>query len=251
MNDTDRPPEGGAQPGTLTEAIYGRLRNDILLGVLRPGDKLRLDALRQSYDASVNTLRETLSRLVSDGLVANEGQRGFTVVPVSLADLRDITEMRRLLECHAARLSIQHADLDWEARVVAAYHKLSKVEELIGADPARYEPLLESCNRNFHGAVISACGSRWLLNFHGIMYDQSLRYRMLAFQVRDFPREQSRREHREILEAALARDADRLAAVLTTHITKGTELYVEQDLTRPRAARRRGPRLRKQAGQRK
>ncbi len=251
MNDIAIKPDGAEPTGTLTEAIYSRLRNDILLGVLRPGDKLKLDALRQSYDASVNTLRETLSRLVSDGLVANEGQRGFTVVPVSLADLRDITEMRRLLECHAARLSVQHADLDWEARVVAAYHKLSKVEALIESDPARYEQLLEECNRNFHGAVVSACGSRWLLNFHKIMYDQSLRYRMLAFQVRDFPREQSRREHREILEAALARDADRLAAVLATHITKGSEFYVEQDLTRPRPARRRGPRLRKQAAVRR
>ncbi|MGQ0676827.1 MAG: GntR family transcriptional regulator [Rhodospirillales bacterium] len=236
-----------AQPGTLTEATYARLRNDILLGVLQPGDKLKLERMRQHYDASVNTLRETLSRLVSDGLVANEGQRGFTVVPVSLADLKDITEMRRLLECHAARLSVQHADLDWESRLVAAYHKLSKAEEMIDADPAKYRPLLEAYNRDFHAAIISACGSRWLLNFHGVMYDQSLRYRMLAFKVRDFPREQSRREHREILDAALARDAARLAAVLGAHITKGAETYVEQDLARPPVAKRRGPALRKSA----
>lgn len=251
MNDADRQIDGSAQPATLTEAIYNRLRSDILLGVFRPGDKLKLDALRQHYDASVNTLRETLSRLVSDGLVANEGQRGFTVVPVSLADLRDITEMRRLLECHAARLSVQHADLDWESRVVAAYHKLSKVEEMIDTDPAKYGPLLETYNRSFHGALISACGSRWLLNFHGIMYDQSLRYRMLAFQVRDFPREQSRREHREILDAALARDANRLVGVLGTHITKGAELYVEQDLARKAPAKRRGPAMRKSGTGRK
>jgi len=251
MNDAGNRAAGAAQSGTLTEAVYGRLRNDILLGVLRPGDKLKLDSLRQSYAASVNTLRETLSRLVSDGLVANEGQRGFTVVPVSLADLRDITEMRRMLECHAARLSIQHADLDWESRVVAAYHKLSKVEELVESDPSRHGPLLEACNREFHTAIISACGSRWLLNFHGVMYDQSLRYRMLAFKVRDFPRDQSRREHREILDAALARDAQRLTAVLTTHITKGAELYVEQDLARGPAAKRRGPKPQRSTGGRK
>jgi DNA-binding GntR family transcriptional regulator len=243
--------ESGAQPGTLTEATYARLRNDILLGVLRPGHKLKLESMRQHYDASVNTLRETLSRLVSDGLVANEGQRGFTVVPVSLADLKDITEMRRLLECHAARLSVQHADLDWESRLVAAYHKLSKVEEMLDGDPAKYGPLLETCNRDFHAALISACGSRWLLNFHDIMYDQSLRYRMLAFQVRNFPREQSRREHKDILDAALARDVNRLAAVLGAHITKGAETYVEQDLSRPPAAKRRGPALRKTAPARK
>ena len=118
--DPDRTP-------TLTEAIYGRIRNDILLGVLKPGDKLKLDPLRLRYAASVNTLRETLARLVSEGLVANEGQRGFTVVPASLGDLRDITEMRRMLECRAVELSIARADLDWESRLVATYHKLSKI----------------------------------------------------------------------------------------------------------------------------
>jgi DNA-binding GntR family transcriptional regulator len=236
----------GTQPTTLTEAIYGRIRNDILLGVFQPGDKLKLESLRQRYDASVNTLRETLSRLVSDGLVANEGQRGFMVVPASLADLRDITEMRKLLECHAVRLSIERADLDWESRVVAAYHKLSKIEAIIDSDPKRYSAQLELYNREFHGALIAACGSRWLLTFYAAMYDQSLRYRMLAFQVRDFPREQSRREHREILDAALSRDADRLIPILSAHITKGVGLYGDE-LLKPQSAKRRGPKARKSA----
>lgn len=231
--------DGSVPPATLTEAIYGRICKDILLGLFKPGDKLKLDALRQRYVASVNTLRETLSRLVSEGLVANEGQRGFTVVPASLADLQDITEMRTLLECHAANLSLQRADLDWESRVVAAYHKLSKIEEVVEGDPKRYSPLLERYNREFHQALISACGSRWLLTFHGFMYDQSLRYRMLAFQVRDFPRDQSRREHRQILDAALARDADTLVSVLSAHINKGAKLYEQEGLIRDAGPKRR------------
>jgi DNA-binding GntR family transcriptional regulator len=230
--------DNGAPPATLTEAIYARIRSDILLGVLKPGDRLRLDGLRDRYDASVNTLRESLSRLVSEGLVANEGQRGFAVVPASLDDLRDVTETRRLLECHAAKLSIERADLDWESRVVAAHHKLSKIEAVVDDDPKRYGPLLERYNREFHGALISACGSRWLLTFHAVTYDQSLRYRMLAFQVRDFPREQSRREHRDILEAALARDTKRLLPILGEHITKGGELYDDADLRGKPTARK-------------
>ncbi len=94
----------------------------------------------------------------------------------------------------------------------------------------KYGGLLEQYNREFHAALIAACGSRWLIQLHGMMYDQSLRYRMLAFQVKDFPREQSRREHREILEAALARDAERLVAVLSAHVTKGAELYVDVEV---------------------
>jgi GntR family carbon starvation induced transcriptional regulator len=233
--------DNGALPTTLTEAIYTRIRSDILLGVLKPGDKLKLDGLRDRYDASVNTLREALSRLVSEGLVANEGQRGFAVVPASLDDLRDVTETRRMLESQAARLSIERADLDWESRVVAAYHKLSKIEDVVDDDPKHYGPLLERYNREFHGALISACGSRWLLTFHAVTYDQSLRYRMLAFQVRDFPRAQSRREHRDILDAALARDVKRLLPILGEHITKGGELYDEADLRGKPVPRRATP----------
>jgi len=224
---------------SVADAAYSRLRSDILDGALQPGMKLKLEALRERYDVSVNTLRETLSRLASDGLVEAEGQRGFTVVPASLADLIDITETRRLLECHAARLSVERADLEWESRLVAAYHKLSKAEDLVVRDPDRHAGLLETYNREFHIALISGCNSRWLLHFHGMMYDQSLRYRMLAFRVKDFPRDQSRREHKQILEAALARDIDTLVAVLGTHITKGAEMYAEHEATQVRAKARR------------
>jgi len=231
---------GSAVAVTVTETVYRRIRGEILEGALKPGGKLKLDTLKARYHVSVNTLRETLSRLVADGLVQNEGQRGFTVVPASLADLRDITEMRRLLECEAARRSLERASLDWESQLVAAYHKLSKVEAVVDSEKEKYGGLLEQYNREFHAALIADCGSRWLIQLHGTMYDQSLRYRMLALQVKDFPREQSRREHREILEAALGRDADRLVTVLSAHITKGGELYVDvESKARPAAATRR------------
>src|SRR6476469_10686227 len=122
----------------VAEAAYSRLRSDILGGELLPGMKLKLEGLRARYDVSINTLRETLSRLAADGLVEAEGQRGFTVMPASLADLIDITETRRMLECHAARLSVERADLEWESRLVAAYHKLSRAEELVAQDADKH-----------------------------------------------------------------------------------------------------------------
>ena len=227
------------EPSSVADVVYDRLRADILGGALQPGMKLKLEGLRGRYDVSINTLRETLSRLSADGLVEAEGQRGFTVTPASLADLIDITETRRLLECHAARLSVERADLEWESRLVAAYHKLSKAEELVVAQADKHADLLETYNREFHIALISGCNSRWLLHFHRMMYDQSLRYRMLAFRVKDFPRDQSRREHKQILDAALARDVDTLVAVLGTHITKGSEMYAEHEAAQDRVKARR------------
>ena len=71
-----------------------------------------------------------------------------------------------------------------------------------------------------------------------MMYDQSLRYRMLAFRVKDFPRDQSQREHKQILDAALARDIDTLMSVLGTHITKGAEMYAEHEAGKDKGGRR-------------
>lgn len=211
--------------GPVAEAAYNRLRGEILTGALPPGSRLKLEQLRDRTGTSVNTLREALSRLAADGLVQSEGQRGFTVATASLADLHDITETRCLLEIEAARRSLARADLEWEGNLVAAYHKLSRIEDVVDENHARWGGELEAYNRAFHAALIAACGSRWLMHLFATLYDQSLRYRMLSLQTADFPRAQSKREHRQLLDAALARDAETVAAVLKVHITKGLELY--------------------------
>jgi DNA-binding GntR family transcriptional regulator len=219
----DRSARTGGAP-TLTETLHERLRDDIILGVLPPAAKLKLEKLSQAYDVSVNTMRETLSRLAADGLVVAEGQKGFAVLPVSTEDLREITEMRQLLECHALKQSIAAADLDWEARVVGAHHKLSKVEALVEAEPKTYGIPWESANQEFHEALISNCRSRWLRLYLRAMYDQSRRYRMLSLKTKPFPRSQSADEHRKILDAAVKRDADRASRLLAEHILKAAQM---------------------------
>jgi len=220
MADDSRP----MSSATLTETLRERLRQDIILGSLAPASKLKLEALSRNYNVSVNTMRETLSRLSADGLVVAAGQKGFAVLPVSVEDLREITEMRQLLECHGLRRSIANADLDWEARVIAAYHKLSRAESFVEENPEQYGGEWERFNQEFHEALISNCRSRWLLLYYRAMYDHSLRYRMLSLKTKPFPRSQSAQEHQEILEAALKHDAETAARVLARHIMKSAEL---------------------------
>src|ERR1700733_13436508 len=105
---------------TIGDDGYRRIRDDILFGRLRPGQKLRLDGLKESYGVSVSTLREILSRLTSEGLVLAEGRRGFEVAPVSIDNLKELAELRLLLEGHAIEASFVRADMEWEGRVVAA-----------------------------------------------------------------------------------------------------------------------------------
>ena len=71
------------QPSTIGASTYQRIKRDIIFGELQPGSKLKLDALKERYSASLSTLRETLNRLASDGFVEAPEQRGFLVTPVS------------------------------------------------------------------------------------------------------------------------------------------------------------------------
>ena len=77
---------------------YRRIRTDIVFGRLRPGQKLRLDGLKEDYGVSVSTLREILNRLAAEGFVLAEGRRGFEVAPVSMENLKELAELRLVLE---------------------------------------------------------------------------------------------------------------------------------------------------------
>ena len=115
---TSLPPTDHA-PRTLTDYVYGQLREDIIQGKLAPDSKLKIEHLRNAYDVGATPLREALSRLSSDGFVITEGQRGFRVTPISPEDLEDVTDLRITLELQALRKSLLSGGDDWESRVVA------------------------------------------------------------------------------------------------------------------------------------
>jgi len=224
MIDGQEPSAGRADGPTVGEALFSEIRNDILLGDLHPGMKLKLASLKKDYDVSINTLRETLMRLAADGLVLAEGQKGFRVVPASIADLREVTELRQLIECHGLRKSMENGDLDWEGRVVSAHHMLACSERLMMLDSARHGAEWQKFDRQFHIALISACNSRWIMRVHRVVHDQFRRYQMLALKTIGFRGEELVDEHRLILEHAVNRDVETAVRLLAAHIQKGSEL---------------------------
>lgn len=204
---------------TLVETAYAQLRHSILHGEFEPGAKLRTEELRARYNISGSTVREALTRLLGETLVTAEGQRGFRVAPISLEDFTDLANIRKLLETETLRNAIAHGDDAWEARVVGAYHRLSRIEEKINDDPDQWSDEWEARNKDFHQALASGCPSRWLAHLSALMYQQSERYRRIAIRRRSVPRD-VHAEHKEILEATLARDADRACALLGEHIDR-------------------------------
>ncbi len=205
---------------TVGSSTYERIKHDIIFGELAPGTKLKLDGLRERYSASVSTLRETLNRLASEGFVQAAEQRGFFVRPVSAEDLTEIAELRILLECSALETSISCGDADWEGNLVAAHHKLHLIEQkMLDGDTSQKEAW-KRYDWEFHQAMIQACNSLNLLSLHGTIFDKYLRYQMLVLTYRG---QEAVQEHKDMFDAALARDTAKAKSVLEAHIRLGLE----------------------------
>ena len=200
---------------TAGERVYRRLRNDIIFGRLAPAQKLKLEALKDSYGISISTLRELLNRLTSEGLIVAESARGFEVAPVSAENFRELANLRLLLESHALRRSFALGDIDWEGRVVAAHHKLAMMEKRTLAGDRRGLEVLKRYDSEFHQSLLSAFGSRVLLDSHAAVFDRYVRYLMIAIVFRSA----ASAEHQKLLECALNRDAKTAQSLLATHIT--------------------------------
>jgi DNA-binding GntR family transcriptional regulator len=199
---------------TVGERVYRRLRNDIIFGRLAPARKLKLEALKESYGISISTLRELLNRLTSEGLIVAESARGFEVAPVSAENFKELASLRLLLESHALQRSFALGDMDWEGRVVAAHHKLATMEKRMLAGDHRGLEVLKRYDSEFHQALLSACGSRVLLDSHSSVFDKYVRYLMIAVIFRN----EAIAEHQKLLECALSRDAKTAQSLLATHI---------------------------------
>ncbi|UUP17002.1 GntR family transcriptional regulator [Nitratireductor thuwali] len=218
---------------SVGEQAYRLIRNDIIFGRLAPGARLRLEKLRDRYKVSITTLREILARLAADGFVRAEGQKGFAVAPVSDEDLTDIAKLRILLESHALEQSFADGDVDWEASVVAAHHKLNVMERKMISGDLSVRETWKRYDWEFHRALIQACGLRLLLATHGEVFDKYLRYQMLTLTFRG---EEAARDHRDLMQAALSRDAEAGKAILRRHILSGVEHSVQARMAERRSA---------------
>lgn len=204
---------------TLIERTYGQLREDILSGRLVPGEKLLVEHLKARYDVGGGTLREALSRLVSEAMVSAEGQRGFTVAPITLEDLIDLTNVRVTVETEALRTSIRQGDDVWRRRLSEAYQAMSSLEQPILQENVKH---WELANANFHAALLAACNSPWTLRVVRQLTQHGERYRRYAIGL------QSGRdvhaEHALIYNSAMAGQDARAALALETHIRTTPEL---------------------------
>jgi GntR family transcriptional regulator, carbon starvation induced regulator len=209
-----------ASQSTLTEQAYQTLRREIVAGRLKPEQPLRLEFLRDTYGFGFSPLREALSRLQSEKLVSQYALRGFKVAAASLAEMFDIIDTRIVIETEALRRSIKRGGDDWESTIVATFHSLRNIAQRRSSDHGDFVSELEGRHRDFHQALINACGSPWLIHLSGQLYTLSERYRrpMLSGLPPDHqPPRDVLGEHTAIMDAVLARNAKKAVDLLAAH----------------------------------
>lgn len=202
---------------SLTEAVYARLRSDLLAGRLPPGARLKVSELTHRLEANQGAVREALARLTADGFVETEPQRGYRVKSVSAQELTDLTTVRINVESECLRRSIDAGDREWESRVVTSHYFLQRLHSASTYDEDEWSVLHEQ----FHEALVSGGNCSWLLQLRKTLEAQSERY-MRLFGVSKTVGHEIGREHERLFTAVLARDADVAVDILCEHMEKTT-----------------------------
>ncbi|MCK0209721.1 GntR family transcriptional regulator [Starkeya koreensis] len=221
-------PLKAVKPASLAALAYDQVYTDIMNGSLEPGRKLLVADLHAAYGIGLSPLRDALNRLCADGLVRKHEQKGFFVADLDEAELLEITNVRLVLEETALRLSILHGDTAWEERIVIAFYRLSKAASTDAGDYL-LTPAWSSAHQEFHFALLEACRNDWLIGFCRKLYEQLTRYRARRRSISAMSsplRTTLVQEHKDILDACLARNADEACRLLVEHYKRSFELVV-------------------------
>lgn len=206
----------------LTEKAYRHLRQAIVRCEFEPGQRLRVDELSKRFEVSSSPVREALSRLSEQGLVRSLENRGFRVAPLTAEGIADLTRVRQLLECEALRDAMAQGGDTWESGIVAAAHSLARIEQRLGDEPVALDNEWSDRHRAFHLALYAACSSPLLKDMVADLFDGAERYRRYSASHRKTER-RKHDEHRQLMEAVLARQEDQALALLSRHIAATRE----------------------------
>lgn len=199
---------------SLTTQAFRRIYAMIIRGDLKPGEKLKIESLRNTLGVGASPLREALSLLTSEQLIERIDQRGFRVSLINSEAFDELLKTRCWLEEKALRESMRAKSSEWEERVLLAHHRLKRPSRILNCDIIN--PDWEDKHKEFHMSLLSACGSSILLKICDQLYDQNIRYRNIASNYISVERKVGN-EHESILTHVLNGNEDKAVEKLLSH----------------------------------
>lgn len=210
-------PQAAAPPGTAAQHAVEALRRAMIAGELRPGDRVLQEEIAEGLGVSVAPVREALAVLEQEGQVRYLARRGYFVAELDLGDLREIYELRELLESQAARRALPLLDSDALERLEMA------ARECVDAAAEGDVTAELDANRRFHFALLESPDQVHALRLIRLLWDSTETYRAMYYNAPE-GRSEAIDAHDRIVAAVRARDADALIAELDAHRRRALEL---------------------------
>lgn len=209
--------QGEAEPGLA--GMVRELEEDILLGRLRPRERLVEDQLMARFAAKRHMVRQALAELERLGIVVRTPNRGAAVRDFTAREVEEIYALRNLLQAGA----VDRMRLPCPPALVA---RLTAIQRRHDAAVARTDVrAIDAANEEFHGAFFAACGNQHLT-------EAITRYAQLSRAMRLYPiadpavLEQVRNDHWEIIQALRDADRRRLRMLVVRHLEPSKRLYL-------------------------
>jgi DNA-binding GntR family transcriptional regulator len=212
---------------TLVDDVYSVMKDDICTGRRAPGERLHLSQIARERNVSLSVVREAVTRLAAERLVQSRSQQGFTVWPLSVPDLLDLTRVRIEIETLTLRDSLANGDLAWEAEVIAAHHRLLGATSAPGGPSASPNYAWMRAHSEFHAALAAACTSPLLRQLRQQLSDSAELYRhWSAYLTKPKHKRNIAKEHRALRDAAVAHDVEVGIQLITSHIQLTADLLL-------------------------
>lgn len=231
-------PDTGKKPRqNLTQKVVTELKQRIRAGDIKPGDKLPTEQkLTEEFNVSRTVIREAISGLKADGLLASRQGAGVFALepkkknetlellsenPRTIASVIEALELRAAIEIGAAELAAQRCSPGQEADIYACYNAFKRKVEA--------GEVSEEEDFAFHVAIAEATNNRRFVNFLTLVGRNTIPRSELRQKAKLQPEPEIETrilmEHREILDAIAAREPARAGAAMRKHLTEGAERY--------------------------
>ena len=142
--------------------------------------------------------------------------------------MRDITDARCLIEGRALELAIERGGVEWEGELIAAHHLLARTQRRAEEDPTHTSAEWLAAHRAFHEKLIEACDVPSLCDFARQLSNATELFRRWSAPDPDARARDVEKEHRDILDAVLARDAKTAVALLQAHFERTSEIVLHR-----------------------
>ena len=200
---------------TSKERIYKKLRSSIILNAIKPGERLQLDELAAQYSTSVTPVREALQMLVQEGLVENKPHAGFYAAQVTLKQLRDMLEMREILEIAAVERAVKRIT----AEQIEALEKVHV--GYAGDDDTERERYLYE-NKQFHYLIALASGNQMLADTLQHLHD-----RLAHFLVFVHTGDEIEKRHQRLIDALRTHNTELAKQTILNEVNETCQITLE------------------------